>query len=115
MRKHIYLMLIILMPIFAQKSKWKIAESKQIVVPEKSISETNSTSVPRRISYQGFLTNENGQPANDMLYNINSPPVKISTGNVIYVSVTKEKSEALLQCYFLKKIQYIRVYKNPSM
>ena len=70
MRKHIYLMLIILMPIFAQKSKWKIAESKQIVVPEKSISETNSTSVPRRISYQGFLTNENGQPANDMLYNV---------------------------------------------
>ena len=70
MRKHIYLMLIILMPIFAQKSKWKIAESKQIVVPEKSVSETNSTSVPRRISYQGFLTNENGQPANDMLYNV---------------------------------------------
>ena len=70
MRKHIYLMLIILMPIFAQKSKWKLAESKQIVVPEKSVSETNSTSVPRRISYQGFLTNENGQPANDMLYNV---------------------------------------------
>ena len=70
MRKHIYLMLIILMPIFAQKSKWKLAESKQIVVSEKSVSETNSTSVPRRISYQGFLTNENGQPANDMLYNV---------------------------------------------
>ena len=70
MRKHIYLMLIILMPIFAQKAKWKLAESKQIFVPEKSVSETNSTSVPRRISYQGFLTNENGQPANDMLYNI---------------------------------------------
>ena len=70
MRKHIYLMLIILMPIFAQKSKWKLVESKQIVVPEKSVSETNSTSVPRRISYQGFLTNENGQPANDMLYNV---------------------------------------------
>ena len=50
MRKHIYLMLIILMPIFAQKSKWKIAESKQIVVPEKSVNEPNSTSVPRRIS-----------------------------------------------------------------
>ena len=48
----------------------KIAESKQIVVPGKSVSETNSTSVPRRISYQGFLTNENGQPANDMLYNV---------------------------------------------
>ena len=70
MRKHIYLMLIILMPIFAQKSKWKLVESKQIVVPEKSVSETNSTLVPRRISYQGFLTNENGQPANDMLYNV---------------------------------------------
>ena len=37
MRKPIYLMLIILMPIFAQKSKWKIAESKQIVVPEKML------------------------------------------------------------------------------
>mgnify|MGYP001307135215 CR=1 FL=1 len=42
MRKHIYLMLIIVMPIFAQKSKWKIAESKQIVVPGESVSETNS-------------------------------------------------------------------------
>ncbi len=54
MRKHIYLMLIILMPIFAQKSKWKLAESKQIVVSEKSVSETNSTSVPREFLIKVF-------------------------------------------------------------
>ena len=70
MKKHILLFIMILIPIFAQKSKMQILESKQFISSEPIVSELQTTSVPRKISYQGILTKDNGQPAEETFYNV---------------------------------------------
>ena len=70
MKKHILLFIMILIPIFAQKSKMQILESKQFISSEPIVSELQTNSVPRKISYQGILTKDNGNPADESFYNV---------------------------------------------
>ena len=70
MKKHVYIMLVFLIPLMAQRSERRTSISKPNDNPQSLIQQASSVSVPRRISYQGILTKNNGQPAADKAYEV---------------------------------------------
>ena len=70
MKKHICILLMILMPLLAQRSERRVFKSELNNNQESMIQQSSAVSVPRRISYQGILTKNNGQPATDKTYEV---------------------------------------------
>ena len=70
MKKHIYILLMIAIPLLAQRSERRVSASKSNYDQSSLIQESSTISVPRRISYQGILTKTNGQPAADKSYEV---------------------------------------------
>ena len=70
MKKHVYILLVLLIPLLAQRSERKASLSKPSDNAEALFQQTSAVSVPRRISYQGILTKNNGQPATDKVYEV---------------------------------------------
>jgi len=70
MKKHAYIMLVLLIPLLAQQSERRKSISKSNNNPESLTQQTSTVSVPRRISYQGILTKNNGHPADDKAYEV---------------------------------------------
>ena len=70
MKKHIYILLMIAIPLLAQRSERRVSASKSNNDQSSLIQESSTISVPRRISYQGILTKTNGQPAADKSYEV---------------------------------------------
>ena len=70
MKKHVYIMLVFLIPLLAQQSERRTSISKSNDNPESLVQQASTVSVPRRISYQGILTKNNGQPAADKAYEL---------------------------------------------
>ena len=70
MKKHIYILLMIVIPLLAQRSERRVSTSKSNDDRSSLIRESSTVSVPRRISYQGILTKTNGQPAADKSYEV---------------------------------------------
>ena len=60
MKKHVYILLVLLIPLLAQRSERKASLSKPSDNAEALFQQTSAGSVPRRISYQGILTKNNG-------------------------------------------------------
>ena len=80
MKKLIFLLLIVAIPIFAQKSDRQIFAYDQYENRDLQISETLDAIVPRKISYQGILTKSNGQPAEERSYEVTFKLFKESEG-----------------------------------
>ena len=80
MKKLIFLLLIVAIPIFAQKSDRQIFAYDQYENRDLQISETLDAIVPRKISYQGILTKSNGQPAEERSYEVTFKLFKDSEG-----------------------------------
>ena len=70
MKKHICILLMIGIPLLAQRSERRVSASKSNNDQSSLIQESSTISVPRRISYQGILTKTNGQPAADKSYEV---------------------------------------------
>ena len=70
MKRHVYILLMVLIPLLAQKPNRGVSRSSSSANPEALIEQAATASVPRRISYQGILTKNNGQPANDNTYEV---------------------------------------------
>ncbi|MBE77240.1 MAG: hypothetical protein CMG41_05830, partial [Candidatus Marinimicrobia bacterium] len=80
MKRHVYILLMVLLPLLAQKPNRGVSRSSSSANPEALIEQAATASVPRRISYQGILTKNNGQPASDNTYEVKFRLYKESVG-----------------------------------
>ena len=54
MKRHIYILLMVVIPLLAQKPNRGVSRSNTSANPEALIEQVATVSVPRRISYQGI-------------------------------------------------------------
>ena len=70
MKKLIYIAAIFLIPLLAQNKKNEIKISNKTEILKVKNERTSVAAVPRKVAYQGILTKDNGQPADDRMYNV---------------------------------------------
>ena len=71
MKKFILILILLVTTIYSQnRSKQKTKQGNASITVANKIEQTNTESVPRRISYQGLITKSDGSPTDDGSYEI---------------------------------------------
>ncbi|MBT3664909.1 hypothetical protein HN537_04690, partial [bacterium] len=70
MKKLICIAAIFLIPLLAQNKNNEIKISNKTEILKVNNERTSVAAVPRKVAYQGILTKDNGQPADDRMYSV---------------------------------------------
>ena len=88
MKKHLFMFLLLLVPLSGQRPE-KHGDIMKLNPEAIRSQESSTSSVPRRLSYQGLLTRSNGQPMADRIYIVKFSLYKDAEGGTAFWDETQ--------------------------